>query len=272
MPSWRVLTVQVAVRRIRMHLVRVGAILALAASPLAGADLWGYVDERGVAHFAPEQLDARYRLFFRGPSSLDPPPEVPPPPPGAAEPLRDHPLYVRVARHPNVARFAPLIEAQAGTHGLDVALVKAMIAVESGYEPAAISHKGAVGLMQVMPATGERYGVAADGRRSVAQKLADPAINVRIGTRYLRDLMLRFDQDTKLALAAYNAGEGAVERYDNRIPPFPETQAYVKLVQQFQHLYQPPPPPPESVRKPAGPASRVTIPTRRVVPAVLRTS
>lgn len=231
---------------------------ALALAPHAHADLWGYVDERGVAHFAPEQRDARYQLFFKGRSSLDP---VPPAPaaPDPADPLRDHPTFKRVTRHPNVARFAPLIEQHAKAHGLDAALVKAMIAVESAYDPAAVSPKGAVGLMQVMPATGERYGVAADRTRTVAQKLADPALNVRIGTRYLRDLLERFDQDTVLALAAYNAGEGAVEQYDKQVPPYPETRAYVLLVQQFRDLYEPPPP----VRAPASTPARVTIPLRK---------
>jgi soluble lytic murein transglycosylase-like protein len=243
------------------------AILALGFAPSAGADLWGYVDERGVAHFAPEQRDARYRLFFKGRSSLDPAPlEAVSPTPAAM--LRDHPLFKRVTEHPNVARFAPLIEQYAKTHGLDAALVKAMIAVESAFDPAAVSPKGAVGLMQVMPATGERYGVAGDRRRSVTQKLADPALNVRIGTRFLRDLLQRFDQDTVLALAAYNAGEGAVEQYDNQVPPYPETRAYVQLVQRFRDLYEPPPP----ARVPASPPARVTIPSSKAPPAGLPAS
>ncbi len=237
------------------HLLAVIFLLTLA--PLAGADLWGYVDDAGQAHFAPERLDARYQLFFRGPSSLDPPP--PAAQPAASEALRQHPLYLRVAAAPNVVRFAPLIEANAQAQGLDAALVKALIAVESGYEPSAVSTKGAVGLMQVMPATGERYGVAADAKRTVAGKLADPVLNLRIGTRYLRDLLERFGQDVTLALAAYNAGEGAVEQYGNRVPPFAETQAYVKLVQQFRELYEPPP---DALPGPPMPP-RVTIPSRK---------
>ena len=86
----------------------------------------------------------------------------------------------------------------------------------------------------------------------------DPAINVRIGTRYLSDLIERFGQDLRLALAAYNAGEGAVERYDRSIPPFPETQQYVVLVEQFRALYAPPPPPPPTTRP-----DRITIPRSR---------
>jgi len=120
-----------------------------------------------------------------------------------------------------------------------------------------VSDKGAVGLMQVMPATGERYGVMGDAKRSTADKLKEPAINVRVGTRYLKDLMERFDDDLKLVLAAYNAGEGVVDRY-NGIPPYPETQDYVKLVSQMLEALKPPPPPPAvTVAAPA--PKRVTV-------------
>ena len=93
--------------------------------------------------------------------------------------------------------------------------------------------------MQVIPETGERYGVAADATRTLVQKLRDPAINLRVGTRYLRDLLVLFANDLELALAAYNAGENTVKRYNNTIPPYPETQQYVKLVQQFLAFYGP---------------------------------
>jgi soluble lytic murein transglycosylase-like protein len=221
---------------------RAVCLLALAAacssSPPAGADLWGYVDENGVSHFATEQRDDRYTLFFRGRTSLD----TPPPDTDAA--LVNTRLYQRVADHPNLKRFGPLIDTHAKAYALDPALVKAVIAVESGFEPGAVSPKGAIGLMQVIPATGQRYGLAADRHHTVEQKLADPATNLRIGTRYLRDLLARYTNDLPLALAAYNAGEGAVEQYGNRVPPYPETQEYVKLVQQFYTLYRPPPPKP----------------------------
>ena len=99
-------------------------------------------------------------------------------------------------------------------------------------------------------------------RRSIEQKLKDPATNVRIGTRYLSDLIERFDGDLRLALAAYNAGEGAVERYARSIPPFPETQQYVALVEQFRALYAPPPPAAPPVPATGAPA-RVTVPRQR---------
>jgi hypothetical protein len=224
---------------------------------VAQADLWVFRDETGKTHFAPTQIDPRYELFYKGTTNLDAPPPPAPIPPdfeGAAEIIRN-----RVTGHPNVARFAPLIEQQAKVRGLDPAVVKAVVAVESAFDPKAVSPKGAIGLMQVVPATAERYGLLADAKRTIEQKLMDPSTNVRIGTRYLADLLKRFENDLALALAGYNAGEFAVERYDRRIPPYRETQAYVAMVQQFRELYAPPPPPPP---KP----SRVIVPRRAARP------
>ncbi len=96
-----------------------------------------------------------------------------------------------------------------------------MIAVESGFDPAAVSDKGALGLMQLTPETGARYGVAGDKTRSLREKLLDPPINVSVGTRYLRDLLALFGDDLGLALAAYNAGEDAVRRYQPGLPAVP---------------------------------------------------
>jgi soluble lytic murein transglycosylase-like protein len=106
-------------------------------------------------------------------------------------------------------------------HRLAPELMDAIIVVESAYEPEAVSSKGAMGLMQLMPDTATRFNVA---------NAFDPAENMRGGARYLRWLMDRFDGELELVLAAYNAGEGAVERHGNRIPPYNETQAYVVRV------------------------------------------
>ena len=151
------------------------------------------------------------------------------------------------------------VEHAARAHFIDPALLYAIITIESNNRHAAVSPKGAIGLMQVIPATAERYGVIADAKRTIEQKLMDPSTNVRIGTRYLADLLMRFENDVTLALAGYNAGEHAVERYDRRVPPYRETQAYVVIVQQFRDLYAPPPAPPP---KP----SRVVIPRRAAPP------
>jgi soluble lytic murein transglycosylase-like protein len=119
-------------------------------------------------------------------------------------------------------------------------LLQALIAAESGFDAQAVSPKGAVGLMQLMAPTAARYGVKSDRRSSIAQKLTDPAINLSAGTRYLRDLMAMFPGRLDLALAAYNAGEGAVQRAGNKIPNYPETQNYVKTVLQLYAFLKPP--------------------------------
>ena len=127
------------------------------------------------------------------------------------------PDYKRVKHH---------LRASASRQGVDYELLQALIATESGFDAGAVSPKGAIGLMQVMPATAGRFGVAADPRRTVAEKRLDPALNVSAGTRYLRYLLDLFPGRLDLALAAYNAGEGAVQRAGNRIPAYKETQNY----------------------------------------------
>lgn len=208
-------------------------------APTASAELWGYIDEAGVAHFATEQLDDRYQLFFKGQTTLDVAPDDSSRQTARAV-LEQSPLYRRVTAHPNVRRFASMIERNAKASSLDPALVKAVIAVESAFEPNAVSPKGAVGLMQIVPATAARYGLIARRGGTIMQQLLDPATNVRTGVRYLHDLLEIFDNDLSLALAAYNAGEESVRLRGNRIPPFRETQAYVALVLQFRTLYEPP--------------------------------
>jgi Transglycosylase SLT domain len=234
------------VRCARRVVCRAACVMGLALIiPASGAraELWGYLDAGGAPHFATEKLDERYQLFYKGETNLDAAARA-----RAAAPSEDDFARSRIFRyvtgHPNAARFASLIERDAQLNGLDPALVKAVIAVESGFDPAAVSAKGALGLMQITPDTAVRYGTAADKARPLEAKLFDPAINVSIGTRYLHDLMAIFDNDIGLALAAYNAGADAVRRYQPGIPPFPETQEYVKLVRQFYALYRPPPAPP----------------------------
>ena len=224
-------------------LIAACAIFAgVSASFNANADVWSYVDERGIAHFASLQLDARYELFFLGPSSLDP----------VEAPIADGaPVPVVSARMAKVIAYmgstpgflavqAPLRTA-ADAHGLDPALVQALIATESGFDAQAVSPMGAIGLMQVMPATAARYGVVSDRFATVQKKLANPKTNLSTGTRYLRDLLNLFPGQLELALAAYNAGEGAVQKAGNRIPNFPETQNYVKTVLQLYAGLKPPP-------------------------------
>ena len=127
-----------------------------------------------------------------------------------------------------VRKFAPIVARAARTHGVDEALVHAVIFAESSYDPDAISPAGASGLMQLMPATAAQYGV---------RDLFDPAQNVGGGVRLLRDLLKRFDGNVELALAAYNAGAYAVIRAGNRVPSHPETAAYVpKVIDYYRHF------------------------------------
>lgn len=120
-----------------------------------------------------------------------------------------------------VPRWTPLIEQVAAEFAVDARLLHAIVSVESAYNPQARSHAGALGLMQVIPATGQRFG---------ARDLFDPLQNLRAGTAYLVWLQRRFGGDLELMLAAYNAGEGAVQRHGNRVPPFAETRRYVARV------------------------------------------
>ena len=227
----------------------------------SSAEVWGYVDADGAAHVATEKIDERYQLFFKGRTSMDVGSQSSS---ADLDALRATSIYKRMVDHPNIGRYQALIDKHARVRGIDAALVKAVIAVESAFEPATVSTKGALGLMQVMPDTGARYGVTADKKRTLEQKLLDPDINLRIGTTYLRDLLRLYANDVPLALAAYNAGEQAVAHYANRIPPYPETQEYVKLVQQFYELYRPASPPAKPVRilvpSPRDPSRRAAPP------------
>lgn len=117
--------------------------------------------------------------------------------------------------------FEPLVQEYAARHGLRPGLVRAVIQVESGFDPGATSPKGAMGLMQLMPATARELGV---------RRPYDPVENIRGGTAYLRQLLDRYHGDETLALAAYNAGSGTVDRYGGLVPPYQETRDYVRRV------------------------------------------
>ncbi len=121
----------------------------------------------------------------------------------------------------NKQRFADLIAEAANRHQVDVNLLHAVIQAESAYDATAISSAGAVGLMQLMPDTARRYGVVDRN---------NPIQNIDGGAHYLKDLLTLFDSNLNLAVAAYNAGENAVIRHNNTIPPYPETVNYVKTV------------------------------------------
>ncbi|WP_394510387.1 lytic transglycosylase domain-containing protein [Roseateles sp. DXS20W] len=180
----------------------------------ARAELWGFVDASGVAHFASRKLDARFTPVLgnvgmqRVPGKTDA---------GLA-------LLSWLDIAPEVKAVQPWVREAAEKHGVDADLLKAIIAVESGYQRNAVSPRGATGLMQITPETASRYATPAD-----AARLIEPRINIHTGARMLADLMRRFGR-IDAALAAWNAGEGAVRRAGNRVPDIDETQAHVHLV------------------------------------------
>jgi soluble lytic murein transglycosylase-like protein len=223
-------------RALAASLVLVAAVLAAPAR----AEVWGYVDAKGVAHFASEKLDERYELFFRGGESFDTAEGVQTPRAVSVPSRSNSKLLAYFDISPSYKQVKHHLREASREHGIELELLQALIATESGFDPAAVSPKGAVGLMQIMPATAERYGVTADRKSPVARKLTDPRTNIRAGALYLRDLIRMFPGQLELALAAYNAGEGAVLRAGNRIPNFKETQNYVKTVMQLYGMLKPP--------------------------------
>lgn len=183
---------------------------AMLSAPIQ-ADIYGYTDEDGILHLSNYSTDERDTLLLKTTEQLSAPP-----PPATA------PSWV--AAQP----YAPLVAEAARRHEVEVALLHAVITAESAYNPRAVSPKGAAGLMQLMPATARRLGV---------NNVYDPDQNIQGGARYLKELMQRFDNDLSLTLAAYNAGEHAVARYGNRIPPYRETRGYVARVLALYRKY-----------------------------------
>lgn len=186
--------------------------------------VWRYEDADGVSHFgntAPPAVPGLQWLSRGGASS------------GQQSMSRSEagPL----SKMAGYGRAKPLLEDAAHSHAVDPALVTAVSAAESGFRADAVSPKGAVGLMQLMPATAARYGVVAGSSQEATNILKDPRLNAQVGTRYLADLIRMFNGDLELALAAYNAGEGAVIKHGRRIPPYPETQQYVVRVLKYYH-------------------------------------
>lgn len=243
------------------------ATLTLTAAlwPVAArADVWGFIDARGVAHFASHQVDERYSLFYKGDDSFDTRSGI-----GAVNPPPDErptiPLKLKnfFEVSPTYKQILPHLREAAARHGIEIELLKALIVAESGFDRTAVSSKGAVGLMQIMPATAERYGLVGDDRAPIEAKLTDPRTNIGIGTRYLRFLLDLFPGQLDLALASYNAGEGAVQKAGNRIPNYKETQDYVRTV---TRLYQGLKPPPASHRLQV-PQHRVRVDLRGRLPA-----
>jgi soluble lytic murein transglycosylase-like protein len=192
-----------SVARLLATVTLVGAL----ASPASGAadEIYSFVDGDGVIHYTNVPQDARYRVVIASTAG-----RVAPPLPRRTSAFDEH------------------IRAAAQKYGLAPPLVKAVMAAESNFNPAAISEKGATGLMQLMPETARDMSV---------HDLLDPAQNIEGGARYLRLLHDQFGGDLKRVLAAYNAGPERVRRSGGAVPAIPETQAYVRKVLALYKAY-----------------------------------
>ncbi|ABM36515.1 lytic transglycosylase domain-containing protein [Polaromonas naphthalenivorans] len=223
-----------------LNLPLLAVLLTALHAPPARADIWAYIDGQGVTHFSSLQLDERYELFSRGGESFTTGKTAGNPAQGAqgvaATPPR---LRAYFELSPGYKAVRHLLREASDKHGIDYELLQALIATESGFNAQAVSPKGAVGLMQLIPPTAARYGVKSDKTAQAEQKLTDPRTNIRAGSSYLSDLMKLFPGEIELAIAAYNAGEGAVQRAGNRIPNYPETKNYVKTVMQLYNQLKP---------------------------------
>ena len=177
-----------------------GGLLLLLVGPAGAGTTYRFEDEGGTVHYTNVPSDPRYRFYRAEPDAAGTSRLAPP------------------AR--GLAAFADTIQAAAKRYQMDRRLVEAVILVESAGNPSAVSRKGAQGLMQLMPQRAAALGV---------QNAFNPVENVDGGVRHLRDLLRSFGGNVALALAAYNAGEGAVRSHQG-IPPFPETQDYVRRV------------------------------------------
>lgn len=242
------------VRRPRAWAARLWCVGPLAAAlallpAAARADLWGFVDEAGVIHFAATQVDRRYQLYLKGADLSRLNPHTPAlglwparlqASPGAPAALQRRFGHFDLAVGYKAVRHH--IRAAAKAHGLDYALLKAVIAAESGFNPKALSPRGAVGLMQVLPTTASQYRLPAahSPAQDMAQRLTDPRTNLWAGAQHLAYLLKLFKGDMRLALAAYNAGQGAVRRAGNQVPDYPETRRYVSTVMGLYQLFAAP--------------------------------
>ncbi|OAD19272.1 Transglycosylase SLT domain protein [Candidatus Thiomargarita nelsonii] len=175
--------------------------------------IYKFVDSKGIIHFTDKPKNSHYKLILQGGIKV--------------------PSFLTSIDSPTPKKhkfkYKTLIQEVATGIGLEPALLHAIIQIESAYNPKAVSPKGAVGLMQLMPETAERFGV---------KDRTDATANVYGGARYLRHLLKLFNNNIELALAAYNAGENAVKRYDNQIPPYRETKNYVSKVMSLYRAYQ----------------------------------
>lgn len=178
-------------------------VLTIFVVPGARADIYLYVDGQGVLHFTNTPTTSNYKIY-----------------------MPEKPKYKK--SHYNIASYDDVIAEAARRNGISSPLLKALIHVESYFDPKAVSKKGALGLMQIMPQNLDLLEISDP---------FDPWQNIMGGARYLKSMLERFSGQLDLALAAYNAGPTAVEKY-NDIPPYPETRNYVQKVMKAFRIYR----------------------------------
>ena len=189
------------------YLLAITFFFIFSATVCVQADIYMYIDADGVMHFtnAPTESDRDYRVYIRERSSY------------------------RSSRSYTPDKYDELISVASKQYGVDSRLVKAIIKAESDFNPKAVSKKGAMGLMQIMPQNFQRLDI---------EDPFDPRENIMGGTRYFRYLYDRFDGKLALSLAAYNAGPTTVENYNKTIPPYRETEQYVQRVLKYYRNYK----------------------------------
>ncbi len=189
------------------YLLAITIVFLFSATVCVQADIYMYIDADGVMHFtnAPTESDRDYRVYIRERSSY------------------------RSPRAYSPDKYDELISVASKQYGVDSRLVKAIIKAESDFNPTAVSKKGAIGLIQIMPQNFQRLDI---------EDPFDPRENIMGGTRYFRYLYDRFDGKLALSLAAYNAGPTAVDNYNKTIPPYRETEQYVQRVLTYYRNYK----------------------------------
>jgi soluble lytic murein transglycosylase len=190
--------------RLVLFVLKIFFIVSIASS--GGADIYMYIDANGVMHFtnAPTASDREYKVFIRERQS------------------RSKPFY-------STDKYDDIITDASDQYGVDSRLVKAIIKAESDFNPRAVSGKGAMGLMQIMPENFQHLQI---------ENPFDPRENIMGGTRYFKYLYDRFEGQLALSLAAYNAGPTTVDHYNKSIPPYRETEQYVERVLKYYRNYK----------------------------------